>query len=84
MTYPSQGPAIDIWSAGVTMLCLVVGRFPLFEAPNDEVTKPFPLPPFTHRRTGAQARKPCMAARAGKTLCPTLAQHGLGDGVTRR
>eukprot|EP00967_Tisochrysis_lutea_P068693 scaffold90099_cov35-Tisochrysis_lutea.AAC.2 len=38
MTCPSQGPPIDIWSAGIIMLCLITRRFPLFEALNDEVT----------------------------------------------
>jgi len=35
MTCPLQTPAIDVWSAGVIMLCLVTRRYPLFEAAND-------------------------------------------------
>jgi cell division control protein 7 len=30
---PHQGPKVDIWSAGVTLLYLMIGRMPFFGDP---------------------------------------------------
>ena len=32
---PSQTTAVDIWSAGVILLCVLSGRYPFFKAHDD-------------------------------------------------
>ena len=35
MKSPEQSTAVDIWAAGVTMLCILSARYPFFKAQND-------------------------------------------------
>lgn len=35
MKSPEQSTAVDIWAAGVTMLCILSSRYPFFKAQND-------------------------------------------------
>lgn len=35
MRYPHQTVAVDIWSAGVTLLCILSQRYPFFQSPDD-------------------------------------------------
>ncbi|XP_065916920.1 cell division cycle 7-related protein kinase-like isoform X2 [Dysidea avara] len=35
LKYPSQTTAVDIWSAGVILLCLLSGKYPFFKAHDD-------------------------------------------------
>ena len=35
LKYPHQTTAVDIWSAGVILLCILSGRYPFFRAHDD-------------------------------------------------
>lgn len=35
LKYPNQTTAVDIWSGGIMMLCLLSGRYPFFRAYDD-------------------------------------------------
>ena len=61
---PKQSTAVDIWSAGVILLCLLSGKYPFFKA-HDDLTALAQVIGLLGSKRCAQAAEAC-----GKSLVP--------------